>query len=162
MTKHSHGGPRKGAGLSVGKERESLRPDELAIDNFQVIGYNRGRILRGCKKMGEHNDTMVEAIALSSPSGHMSKRARKAAEERLRVKLFGPNGMPRPKARESTPQEQAAILRQRAADLRRLADGGMRPRVHRREAVRLEQEADELERAEEDMITRPTQAKAER
>ena len=39
-------------------------------------------------------DTMVEAIALSSPSGRMSRRARKAADERLRLALFGPDGLP--------------------------------------------------------------------
>lgn len=35
-------------------------------------------------------DTMSDAIALSSPSGRMSKRARKAATDRLAVALFGP------------------------------------------------------------------------
>lgn len=40
-------------------------------------------------------DTMSDAIALSSPSGRMSKRARAAAEKRLAVALFGPNGLTR-------------------------------------------------------------------
>ena len=36
-------------------------------------------------------DTMSEAIALSSPSGRMSKRARTQANKRLALMLFGPN-----------------------------------------------------------------------
>ncbi len=39
-------------------------------------------------------NTMSEAIALASPSGKMSKRARQAAEKRLSEALFGPNGLP--------------------------------------------------------------------
>lgn len=38
-------------------------------------------------------DTMSEAIALSSPSGRMSKRAKIAAQNRLAEKLFGPGGL---------------------------------------------------------------------
>ncbi len=36
-------------------------------------------------------DTMSEAIAFSSPSGRMSKRARTQANKRLALMLFGPN-----------------------------------------------------------------------
>lgn len=48
------------------------------------------------------SDTMVDAIALSSLSGHMSKRTRKAAMSRLAVKLFGerPHVAPPTKERE--------------------------------------------------------------
>jgi hypothetical protein len=93
-------------------------------------------------------DAMVEAIALSSPSGRMSKRVRKRAERRLELELFGPGGMSeaiRPRSRELTKAERIEHLRQRAADLRHLADGGMRPRVHNKEAARLEREAGRLE-----------------
>ena len=88
-------------------------------------------------------DSMVEAISQSSPSGRMSKRARKAAQERLRRELFG-DGLPYPKAPEPTIEQRRELLLQRAAFLRHLADGGMRPRVHRREAAALEAEAAEL------------------
>ena len=89
-------------------------------------------------------DTMVDAIALSSPSGRMSKRARKAAEERLRLELFGPTGLARPQ----TPQPPRTVsLRQSAAMLRDLAARGIGPRKHRREADRLELLAEELEAA---------------
>ena len=108
--------------------------------------------------MTEHNDTMVEAIALSSPSGRMSKRARKAADERLRLALFGPDGLQRVAQQPS----MAESLRRQAAQLQSLAAKGMKPRAYRKEAARLEQEADELERAEEDVMTPATQAKAER
>ena len=87
-------------------------------------------------------DTMAEAIALSSPSGRMSKRARKAADARLHDALFGPDGLqPGP-----LPVRTADDLRQRAADLRALAARGMRPRVHLREADRLERAASAMVR----------------
>jgi len=86
-------------------------------------------------------DTMVEAIALSSPSGRMSKRARKAAQERLRIALFGPNGLQRIAIQPS----KAESLRRRAQSLRELADRGMCPRSYQKQAALLEQEAKELD-----------------
>ena len=85
-------------------------------------------------------DTMSEAIALSSPSGRMSKRARRAAEQRLAVALFGPNGATREEICGVQPQptERERLLRQ-AARLRDLAARGMSPRKFTREADRLEQ-----------------------
>lgn len=65
-------------------------------------------------------DTMVEAISLTSPSGRMSKRARKAATERLRVALFGPEGLQLPKPPQPTRKE---YLLQRAKLLRDMANG---------------------------------------
>ena len=85
------------------------------------------------------NDTMVEAIAQSSPSGGMSKRARMAARERLRRQLFG-DGLPFPKAKQPTKKE--TLLRQ-ADELDALADRGMSPRKHRKEAARLRKLAEE-------------------
>ena len=88
-------------------------------------------------------DTMSEAIALSSPSGRMSKAARKRANERLRVALFGEGGLQRTKPQQ-TDAEKAALLRQRAKDLRGFAANGFRPRAHIKEAERLEAEANSL------------------
>lgn len=83
--------------------------------------------------------TMGDAIALSSPSGRMSKRARAAAQERLRVELFGAGGLARP----SIPPQPSEIERllQHAARLRDLAARGMRPRAFIRDAEELERRA---------------------
>lgn len=87
-------------------------------------------------------DTMSDAIALSSPSGRMSKRARKAAERRLAEALFGADGLQQPQ----TPQpSEAERLRRHAARLRTLAAAGMSPRKFRREADKAEAEAAALE-----------------
>ena len=86
-------------------------------------------------------DTMVEAIALSSPGGRMSKRARKAAERRLSVAIFGEYGLAHPSCPQ--PDKRTQLLRQ-AAELRALADCGMKIRAYRHKAEQLEAEADEL------------------
>jgi len=90
-------------------------------------------------------DTMVDAIALSSPSGRMSKRARKAAEKRLDLALFGPNGMPWPVSPKTPPAEK---LRNHARLLRELAARGMNAKKYLREAARDEEEARKLEEME--------------
>lgn len=81
---------------------------------------------------------MSEAIALSSPSGRMSKRSRKLAEDRLRESLFGPNGLPEPFVPQ--PSERERLLRQ-AAQLRDLASRGMKPRAYLKKAQELEAKA---------------------
>jgi len=83
-------------------------------------------------------DTMSDAIALSSPSGRMSKRQRRIAQERLSKALFGETGLARPRGRSVSEREQK--LRQ-AQTLRELADRGMCVRKYRKEAARLEAEA---------------------
>lgn len=88
---------------------------------------------------------MGDAIALSSPSGHMSGRARKAAQERLRVALFGRDGLHRQTCPQ--PSKRERLLRQ-AANLRDLASRGMRPRAFIRDALALEAEAAALESGE--------------
>ena len=89
-------------------------------------------------------DTMSEAIALSSPSGKMSKRARDQANKRLAVKLFGKKGL----QREPTPQpSEPARLRRHATELRGLAERGMAPRKHFAAAKKAEAKADALDRA---------------
>jgi len=81
-----------------------------------------------------NGDTMLEAIALSSPSGRMSKAARKRANERLYHALFDRFGDLSPKVQQ--PSERETLLRQ-ADELDALADRGMGPRKHRKEAARL-------------------------
>ncbi len=73
-----------------------------------------------------------------SPSGRVSKRAQLAAQERTRRELFGPDGLQRPACPQ--PSRRDVLLRT-AAELRELADWGMRPRKYRKEAARLEAEA---------------------
>lgn len=80
-------------------------------------------------------DTMSDAIALGSPSGKMSKRAREEAQKRLSVALFGPDGL---KAPSCAPEPEKDKLLRRAAELRKLAEGGMKPRKYLKEAKRLE------------------------
>ena len=80
-------------------------------------------------------DTMSEAIAMSSPSGSMSKRARKDAEKRLSVALFGPEGLRGPLCKSEP--EKDRLIRQ-AEELRALAARGMHPRKYIKEAKRLE------------------------
>lgn len=92
-------------------------------------------------------DGMSEAIALGSPSGRMSKRARMAAEKRLLEGLFRNRdgtwidlkGGPTP---QPTPAEK---LRQHAARLLELADRGMSQRKFRRLAAEALAEAAKLE-----------------
>jgi hypothetical protein len=92
-------------------------------------------------------DTMSDAIALSSPDGRMSKRARSAAEKRLRDALFGDEdlkGGPTPQ-----PSRRERLIAQ-AARLRDLASRGMSRRKFTKEADRLEAEAARLEEGTND------------
>lgn len=87
-------------------------------------------------------DTMSDAIALSSPSGRMSKRAREAALRRLHDALFGPDGL----KGEPTPQPtEAESLRAHAKRLRELAARGMSVRKFTKAAAQAEAQADALE-----------------
>lgn len=87
-------------------------------------------------------DTMSEAIALSSPSGCISERARQEADKRLSLALFGPNGLPKPSCLE---EPRWVCLRRQAAELRALAARGMHIRAYPKKAAALEAEADVLE-----------------
>jgi len=92
-------------------------------------------------------DTMSDAIALSSPSGRMSRRAREAAQRRLAADLFGPNGEVWRRAEPSAQQVRAAridSLRRHAARLLELADRGMAEPKYRREAAKATAQADAL------------------
>jgi heme oxygenase len=89
-------------------------------------------------------DLMSEAIALSSPSGRMSKRARKAANARLAA-LFQKE-MTAIEKKYSKPATDPRIakrdsLLRHAANLRDLASRGMSPQKFTREATRAETEA---------------------
>jgi len=75
-----------------------------------------------------------------SPSGKVSKRARQAAQERTRRELLG-DGLAFPACQQPTEAER---LRRQAAQLRTLADRGMKPRAYRRKADELERMADRL------------------
>lgn len=86
-------------------------------------------------------DTMSEAIALSSPSGKMSKRARAQADERFRRMLFG-DGLPYPTCPQ--PSEREKLLRD-AKMFRGLAGRGMSPRQYNRQTAQLEERAGQLE-----------------
>jgi len=81
-----------------------------------------------------------EAIALSSPSGHMSKSARNAALKRLKDTLF-PEGLP--KLLPQQPSEREYLLQQ-ATRLRELASRGMKPRAYLKKAEELERIANAL------------------
>ncbi len=86
-------------------------------------------------------DTMSEAIALSSPSGRMSKAARTRAEKRLAKSLFGEGGLQRGEVPQ--PSEEL-VLRRQAIQLRGLADRGMSPKKNRAAASKLEDRASTL------------------
>lgn len=87
---------------------------------------------------------MSDAIAMSSPNGRMSKRARKAAEQRLSLALFGPNYDLRGTRPEQTTEQKVERLLQRAKEMRGFVAYGWKPRVHLKEAIRLEVEAKDL------------------
>lgn len=83
-------------------------------------------------------DTMSDAIAMTSPSGRMSKRAKAEAQKSLSLALFGPGGLQRP--RMAQPSEKESLLTH-ARRLRDLAASGMRPRAFNRDADMLEAKA---------------------
>ena len=85
-------------------------------------------------------DTMTDAIALSSPSGRMSKRGKAAATERLRRDLFG-SGLANPEPKQPGKSER---LLQEARELRDLAGRGMKPQAYLKRAKELEREAREV------------------
>lgn len=84
-------------------------------------------------------NTMSEAIAGSSPSGRMSKRARKAFERRIHDALFGTEPYDL-KGETSQPSMRVQLLAH-AALLRDLAARGMSTRKFNREADRIEKQA---------------------
>ena len=75
-----------------------------------------------------------------SPSGKVSKRARKAAQERTHRELFG-DGLERPRCKQPTEKEYLLKL---AAELRDLANRGMKPRAYNKTADELEAQAELL------------------
>ena len=82
--------------------------------------------------------------SLISPSGRMSKRARSAALERERVRLFGEAGLQRPTPKQPTELQR---IEWRIRDLRSWIAAGMRPRVFGRELAELEARAKQLRAA---------------
>ncbi len=86
---------------------------------------------------------------LLSPSGRMSKRARKAAMARAAKGLF-PSGFWEEARRVPQPTRREALLQQ-AARLRDLADRGVNTRRYNREADKLEARAANLDITERDL-----------
>lgn len=74
--------------------------------------------------------------SLLSPSGRVSKRARRAAMDRETKRLFAGVDW-----KDAPIPRKAEHLLSQAAELRRLADCGMRPKRHRELAAKLEAEA---------------------
>lgn len=97
------------------------------------------------------SDTMSDAIAMSSPSGRMSKRSKQAAMDRLTQALFGVNeseltiGFIKGKPKPPTPAQKRSQMLSYAAELRRLSAAGMQRRKLTKEAERLEAEAEKIE-----------------
>lgn len=75
-----------------------------------------------------------------SPSGKVSSRTRKATQEWTRKELFG-DGLAFPQTEQPTEREHLA---RRIEELEALADRGMGPRKHRREAARLRKLLDSI------------------
>ena len=114
---------------------ESGKPVPKKVAN-EFIGLGELLAERKSNKLPKRTaDTMSEAIALSSPSGKMSKAARKRADKRLSVSLFGEKGLQRPTTQQ--PDEQTVLKRQ-AVQLRELAARGLSPRKNRAAAAKLE------------------------
>jgi hypothetical protein len=93
-------------------------------------------------QMLDAGDLMLEAIALSSPSGHMSKRARERAIARIDAALAEAAKHDPPPA---PPIDEVARLRRQAAELRELAARGMCPRAYPKRAAALEAQAAMME-----------------
>ena len=87
-------------------------------------------------------NTMSDAIALSSPSGRMSKRTRRAAEKKLFQDLFGDGSCLKPIF--PTEEKKTRLLRT-ANELRGLAERGMCTKKYTREAERMEKEAENIQ-----------------
>ena len=81
--------------------------------------------------------------SILSPSGHVSKRARDAAMAREAARLFpeGSNFLA-PQVQQPTEAER---LRRHAAELRGLAERGMKPRAYAKLASELEAKAAALD-----------------
>ncbi len=80
-------------------------------------------------------DTMSMAIAMSSPSGRISKAASRRAGKRLSLALFGPDGLPYPSCDQPSNQEQDM---RRAKEFRSLAKRGMNTRKYNKAADAIE------------------------
>lgn len=83
-----------------------------------------------------------DALAFASPSGKMSKRARKDGLARIRRQIFGDDNVD---LRGEAPQpSKKELLLRHATQLRELAERGMNSKVYFKKAQQLEAEADSL------------------
>lgn len=86
--------------------------------------------------------------SLLSPSGRISKRAKRVAMAREAARLFPPGFWDRPKKTEAGQRaEQKRALLRKAKELRELAARGMCPRKFVKEAERLEAQAHQVDEA---------------
>lgn len=81
--------------------------------------------------------------SILSANGRVSERTRNAMLKRVSLELFGPEGLQKPSCPSTTESTRENLI-SRAQFLEGLADGGMRPKAHRREAARLRDEAGKL------------------
>lgn len=86
-------------------------------------------------------NTMSEAIALSSPSGRISGRAKTAALSRLSTELFGKGGLQRAEPKQENKREN---LLRNAKQLRDFAARGMNAKKYTKTAEMYERQAAEL------------------
>lgn len=82
--------------------------------------------------------------SLLSPSGKMSKRARKAANERETVRLFPLGYWDFKKPQPPTPAETILSIQRRVQNLREIAGRGMNSAKYLKQALALEKEANAL------------------
>ena len=76
-------------------------------------------------------DSMIDAIAISSPSGKMSKRARKAADRRWADKVFTPDVRAAMKPKVTQPTE-VEILCRNIGQIEDLLTRGMSPKGYKK------------------------------
>ncbi len=81
--------------------------------------------------------------SILSPSGHISKRAKKQYMDKFANELFGNGGRELLKPTCKQPTEKESLLRQ-AETLRDLAKRGMKPRAYLKQAIELENQANLL------------------
>lgn len=80
-----------------------------------------------------------------SPSGRESKRSRKAVLDKLGKTVNEAMAAAEAQNRADLEAKHPQYLRQYEAELRALADRGMRPKAHRTKAAELEAEADQID-----------------
>lgn len=126
-------------------------PVTAGLAAYEMGGDDQPRVPAGDPDGGQWTSggyvpgSWPSADDLTSPGGHMSARARAAANRRFEERLFGPGGLKQPGVPEPTIPQKIEVLRARAADFRHYAAGGMKPRVHTKKAIEFDALADTLQ-----------------